>query len=154
MAGGGRRPSIARRWGCSMNEHRPLDYAASPILSAIRAAAGETAAAALVAARGGREVYLPRRPTPRCDLARIVGLEAALAIVAALEGGRMLAVPTGRGLAHGRRIDPAEVQRLRGQGLAIGAIAAKMGCSKRQVWNILRRHRAWGDDPRQRTLFG
>lgn len=125
------------------------DYASSPTLTAIREAAGEAAAVALVAARGGREVYLPRTATPHCELARIVGLAAAVAIVAALDGGRMLAIPTGRGLAHGRRIDHGEVRRLRAEGLAVGEIAARMGCTRRQVWHILR-----GDDPRQLKLFG
>lgn len=130
--------------------HRPApDYASSPTLTAIREAAGEAAVLALVAARGGRAVYLPARVTPHCELARIVGVEAARAIVAALDGGRQIDIPTGRGLAHGRRIDHGEVRRLRAEGLAVGEIAARMGCTRRQVWHILR-----GDDPRQLKLFG
>lgn len=125
------------------------DYASSPTLTAIREAAGEAAVLALVAARGGRAVYLPRQVVPDCDLARIVGVEAARAIVAALDGGRQIDIPTGRGLAHGRRIDHGEVRRLRAEGLAVGEIAARMGCTRRQVWHILR-----GDDPRQLKLFG
>lgn len=38
---------------------------------------GDEAALALVAARGGRPVYVPEHPTATCELAKIVGLDAA-----------------------------------------------------------------------------
>lgn len=38
---------------------------------------GEDAALALVTERGGRQVYVPDHPTANCELAKIVGLDAA-----------------------------------------------------------------------------
>lgn len=117
---------------------RPIDWAASPTLSRIREVAGDAAAVALVAARGGTEVWIPQRPDESCDLVRIVGAAAARAIADAFGSGP-LRVPTGRGLAHGRRIDPQAVATLTAAGASLNGIARRLHCTARQVSNIRRR---------------
>lgn len=128
-----------------------LDYASSPTLGQIRELAGERAALDLVAARGGTRVHLPHAVTPECALARICGVEAAQRLVQFYGAGTDLPIPTGRGFRHGRRIDHARVAELHRAGQSGARIARAVGCTERQVWAILRRHR--GPDLRQPDLF-
>jgi hypothetical protein len=128
-----------------------IDYAASPTLTTIRELVGDAVVLRLVAAKGGTWVHLPRRLGPDSELVRLVGAEAAAALVARFGGGAALRIPTGRGHGHGRRLDHAEIVRLHEQdGWSAERIARAMGCTDRQIWNILgaRRRR----DPRQASL--
>lgn len=115
----------------------PPDYAASPTLTAIRDVAGDAAALKLIAARGGTSVHLPMRLREGGELVKIVGVTAARAILGHFGGGAMLRIPTGRGFAHGRRIDHAEVVRLSRSGLSVKTIALRLGCTDRQIAKIL-----------------
>jgi hypothetical protein len=115
-----------------------IDYASSPTLSVIRDVAGDAAAARLVAARGGTCVHLPARLQPEGELVRLVGEEAARRILGHFGAGAALRIPTGRGHGHGRRLDHAEIVRLRREeGWTAQRLARAFGCSDRQVWKIL-----------------
>lgn len=116
---------------------RVLDYAASPTLTTLRDLIGDAAVIKLLGARGGTHVHLPKTVTPDCELARIVGVEAAESIVRHFGSDQSLRLPTGKGFAHGRVIDHAEVVRRFGAGEPARSIALAMGCTERQIWNIL-----------------
>lgn len=133
---------------------RDIDYAASPTLTTIREVAGDAAAAKLVAARGGTWVHLPVRLTVRSELVEIVGAAAARAIIERFGGGAPLRIPTGRGFAHGRRLDHAEVVRLHDQGWSVRRLARSMDCTDRQILKILAQARRSRRDTRQPGLFG
>ena len=135
----------------TIRQARPIDYAASPTLSTIREIAGEAAAAKLVAARGGAWVHLPVRLTVRSELVQIVGAAAAQAIIDRFGGGAPLRIPTGRGFAHGRRLDHGEVVRLHEKGWSVRRLALAMDCTDRQILKILARARR--PHPRQPNLF-
>lgn len=132
---------------------RAIDYAASPTLTEIRDVAGEAAAVKLVAERGGTWVHVPVRLTVRSELVQLVGAEAARAIIERFGGGAVLRIPTGRGFAHGRRLDHAEIVRLHHppHSWSVKRLALAMGCTDRQILKILAAART-GDD-RQATLF-
>ncbi len=115
-----------------------IDFASCPHLAIIREAAGEGAARALVKARGGVTIYLPETPTADCVLTQIVGLRAARQIAEALGAPRTINIPTGRGSYHSRRIDWSRVVALHDAGLTHREITQDVGCTDRQVRNILR----------------
>lgn len=116
-----------------------LDYAASPTLTTLRETIGEALTIKLVMAKGGTDVYLPERPKQSGSLSRIIGIEAVMRLCEAFGAHRHLEVPTGRGLAHGRRIDPAKVWTMHLGGMSGDQIAQHMQCTARQVRNILSR---------------
>jgi len=134
---------------------RTLDLGSSPTLARIVEVVGEAVALKLVAERGGTDIFLPAKVTARCALVDLVGdVKTARALVEAFGAGH-LSIPTGRGFGHGRRIDHAEVRRLHapppaGEGWSADAIALHLGCTARQVWNILGGPKV---DPRQHRLF-
>lgn len=138
-----------------MTKPPAIDYAASPTLSAIRDVAGDAAAVKLVAARGGAWVHVPMRLTVRSELVEIVGAEAARAIIQHFGGGVPLRIPTGRGFAHGRRLDHAEILRLHAppHRWSVKRLALAMGCTDRQILKILAKSRDEADDGRQANLF-
>jgi hypothetical protein len=127
-----------------------IDFASCPHLTLIRDVAGEKAVLALVKARGGVDIYLPETPTADCALVRIVGLEAAKRIVDALGSFRKINIPTGRGSGHSRRIDWARVVALHDVGMTRRKIAEEVGCTDRQVRNILRQELGRREDQRRR----
>ncbi len=132
---------------------RAIDFAASPTLTTLRDEIGEGPTVKLVMAKGGTDVYLPDRATDDCALARIIGYEAVATLIEIFGGHRHLEIPTGRGLAHGRRIDPERVRYLsQVLRLSVDQIAREVGCTARQVRNILGKYRAL-DDARQLTMF-
>lgn len=113
-----------------------LDYAASPTLTTLRETIGEKLTIKLVMAKGGTDVYLPERVTEQSALSRIIGAEAASELVKVFGNHRHLEVPTGKGLSHGRRIDPVHVIKLGRLGLSVDMIARRLSCTARQVRNI------------------
>lgn len=137
-----------------MTSPSSIDYAASPTLTDIRDVAGDAAVVKLVAARGGTWVHVPVRLTVRSELVTIVGAEAARAILQHFGGGVALRIPTGRGHAHGRRLDHAEIVRLHAppHSWSIKRLALAMGCTDRQILKILAAARR--SDSRQPGLFG
>lgn len=132
-----------------------IDYAASPTLTEIRSIAGDAAVTRLVAERGGTWVHVPMRLTVRAELVQIVGAEAARAIIQHFGGGAALRIPTGRGFAHGRRLDHAEIVRLHAppHRWSIKRLALAMGCTDRQILKILAAARDGAEDGRQANLF-
>lgn len=120
-----------------VNEASPIDYASSPTLTTIREVAGDAAVVKLVTARGGTWVHLPVRLTPRAELVKLVGTEAARRIVERFGARTLLRIPTGRGHGHGRRLDHGEIVRLHRDGWTVPRLARAFGCTDRQVWNIL-----------------
>lgn len=117
------------------------------ILAEIADIAGEDAALAVAAARGGTQVYIP--PVPNRDhwLSRLVGHQAAKEIADRLTcgvGGRRLDLPLGpKGLiARGR----AKVDRLIGDGRSERDIALATGYTSRAVRMRKARHKGKRDD--------
>lgn len=132
---------------------RVIDWAASPTLTTLRERLGEALTVKLVMERGGTDVYLPDRASDDCALAKVIGQDAVAMLIEHFGGHRHLEIPTGRGLAHGRRIDPETVRHL-SQVMKFSAdeIARELQCTARQVRNIMARFRAL-DDARQLTMF-
>ena len=130
-----------------------IDFASAPLLTVIRAAAGDDAVLALVRQAGGTSIHLPKR-AEGSRLARIVGLPAARAIMAAIGCKnkrairRDICIPTGRGL--GRRIDHSQVLDLAEAGISNPAIARTMGCTTRHVQQILKDKWVGRSQPRSR----
>ena len=116
-----------------------LDLSASPTLTTVREIAGDQAAHALIEARGGTTVWLPRGLTPHCPLVQIVGMEAAARIVFHFGTDRALGIPTGRGLGHCRRLDHQRIETMARAGWRTPDIARECRCSTRQVRKILAR---------------
>jgi Homeodomain-like domain len=96
---------------------------------------GPEAAAALAAAFGGTRLYLALQPTPDSEIARAIGLEAARKI-GARHGGEVIEIPLIKSRAQ-RHKDRAQIVELREQGLSIPAIARRVRCSMRHVYNVL-----------------
>lgn len=138
-----------------MNACSPTDFPHLPhVLAEIAAVAGEDAALAIAAARGGTQIYIP--PTPPKDhwLSRLVGHKSALAIADRLTcgvGSMRVDLPLGpKGAAARLR---AKVDRLISEGeLSERDIARATGYSIRGV----RRRKAklgHAADDRQISLF-
>lgn len=97
--------------------------------SELTAAIGSTAARALIAAHGGRRLYIGA--APRADLIAAVGEAAALRLCR-LAVGERIEIPTG---AAGRRVQRlAEYESLMRAGLSIPEIAGRLGVSERAVY--------------------
>lgn len=118
-----------------------VDWAASPVLTRLRELIGEDATLAILRERGGQRVRLPAICAPDHWLAQLIGLERAQRVCSVFGGADPLTVPTGAGLAHGRRIDPETVAVLTGEGRSANAIANALDCTQRQVRNIRRKVR-------------
>jgi hypothetical protein len=133
-----------------------VDWAASPVLTRLRELIGEDATLAIIRARGGQRVRLPASCLPDHWLAQLIGLQRAQAVCGVFGGADPLTVPTGAGLAHGRRIDPETVAVLTGEGKSANAIANALDCTQRQIRNIRRKVRdesARARDRRQPKLL-
>ena len=103
-------------------------------LGEIADAAGVAAALKLAAALGGREIKLSARPDGK--LARIVGPEAARAIVEAL-GAEKIVVPMGHLRGQGAR--RAEAARLLAEGTPIARVAEAVDVHERTVYRVKER---------------
>lgn len=131
----------------------PVDYAASPTLTTLRELIGEAATLRLVAERGGICLHIPMTPDPKTELVRIVGPEAAAAVIRRYGGGTPLRIPTGKGHAHGRRLDHAEIVRRAAEGWSVQRLARAFGCTDRQIFNILAKAGGRGEDRAQGRLL-
>lgn len=100
-------------------------------LAEIADAAGTAAALKLVQALGGREIKLSARPGGK--LARIVGAEAAVAIVAAL-GSEKIVVP----MAHlkGQRGRREAAARMLSEGASASVVAGAVDVHERTVFRV------------------
>ena len=122
------------------------------LLAEIAAVAGEDAALAIAAARGGTNVYIPASPGRDHWLSRLVGYQAAQAIAERLTcgvGGMRVDLPLGpKGMiARGR----AKVDRMIGDGRSERDIALATGYTARGVRMRKRKHRQV--DTRQHRLI-
>lgn len=123
---------------------RPSAGSIDGVFARLVDAGGLPAACKLVAALGGAEIKLSARPGSK--LARIVGDEAARAIVDAL-GAEKITIP----MAHikgqaGRREMAA---RLLAEGRSVAEVAARTDVHERTAWRV----RAKLKDDRQLPLF-
>lgn len=124
--------------------HRPSAASIDGVFARLVEAGGLPAACKLVAALGGAEIKLSARPGSK--LARIVGDEAARAIVDAM-GSEKITIP----MAHikgqaGRREMAA---RLLAEGHSVAQVAARTDVHERTAWRV----RAKLKDDRQLPLF-
>ncbi|AZV80378.1 helix-turn-helix domain-containing protein [Parasedimentitalea marina] len=84
-------------------------------------------------ARGGRQIYIPKTPTPNGALAKIVGEENAAAIIKLLGSGNVI-IPTGNyGGETGRR---QRIAALLDQGMSHAEIAAEVDVHVRTVERV------------------
>lgn len=122
------------------------------VLAQIAAVAGEEAALALAAARGGTQIYLPPVPAEDHWLIGVVGLDAARAICDHLTcgvGPARIDLPLGpMGAAARAR---AEVDRLIGANKSEREIALATGYTSRAI-RRRRKQIGWRDE-RQIDLF-
>ncbi|SDH75059.1 helix-turn-helix domain-containing protein [Roseospirillum parvum] len=110
---------------------------------------GPEVAAALVRARGGENVYVPKRPRPDHPLAVALGHER-FAVLVERCGGGPVQVPSCR-IASRR----ATILTLAGQGWPRARIARTVGVTETRVYQVLRQARMVGDpEPAQPDLFG
>lgn len=100
-------------------------------LGEIADAAGVAAALKLASAIGGREIKLSARPNGR--LAKIVGAEAARAIVEVL-GAEKIVVPMGH--LRGQRARRAAAARLLAEGASVSAVAGAVDVHERTVYRV------------------
>lgn len=112
-----------------MTDHAPLSGA----LARIARVAGEDAARKLARYKGDREVYLPSR-IAGSELARLVGAEAAKAIVA--EYGASSRIYIAGGEYHNGSSRRAKAARLLRKGLSVRAVSAEVELSVRAVQYI------------------
>lgn len=91
---------------------------------------GETATLALVNARGGRQVYVPEKPTAETTVAKIVGLDAAT-ILGKEFGREAITVPIAR---------EWRILVLSDQGKSVPQIAAQVGSHVDTVRRVRRKH--------------
>jgi len=106
----------------------------SPMLDDLAEAIGEDAALKLVEAYGGRRVYIPHQPIDNDVLTSSIGLPAAIRL-SEIYGGDRLEVPN----PTPRKV---RVLELRSDGLSVDAIARKLGCTRRRVFQVLADARA------------
>jgi hypothetical protein len=114
---------------------RPATEPLPAVLNAIQAAVGPAVMRQVVNAFGGTTIYIPAHPGPESKLAKVVGLEAARKIAAALSHGQVL-IPLGPNVAA-KRIRAAIRAQLEA-GKSEGTTARTLGCHERTV----RRERA------------
>ncbi len=117
--------------------------------------AGEAAAYALAEARGGRRLTVPKTNEAGTELAEIVGAAAAAKLTAVWGGLDFMVAKNWR-----RSVRAA---RLAATGASKAAIAERLGCTERTVYELLERARTDGDlpprpprqgDPDQLPLLG
>lgn len=108
------------------------------ILARIAEIAGAPAARAIVAAHGGRRLYLPGHLPADHRLCRLIGFDAARRLIAALGPGH-LEIPRGRS-RHDVPTAGAVAEQT-GRGRSAAAIAAALGISRRTVLYHRARHR-------------
>lgn len=122
-----------------MNAHVPQHHGLTGKLGEIADAAGVKAALKLVQALGGRQIKLSARPNSK--LARIVGPEAARAIVAAL-GSEKIVVP----MAHlrGQRGRREAAARMLDSGATVSQVAGAVDVHERTVFRVKRRRALTG----------
>lgn len=102
---------------------------------------GDTATLALVAARGGRRVYIPKAPKPTHELTQFVGMEAARRL-ARVFGGLEPAIPL-------HYTPDARVIGLIADGHSAAQVAEILGRSERFVFSVKARARERGELPPQ-----
>lgn len=113
------------------------------VLALISEEVSMDAAIALAKARGGRMVWIPKKPKADCLLSQMVGLEAATQISKLLGQGD-LKVPNGSlGGATGRRY---RIEELFNRGLSNSAIAEKVDVDMRTVERTVAKLRS-ADEP-------
>lgn len=123
----------------------PLRTGLPGILAEIAEIAGEDAALAVAAARGGTQIYIPPAPDRDHWLSRLVGQQAAKAIAERLTcgvGGMRIDLPLGP-KGHAARVR-AKVDRMIDERRSERDIALATGYSIRGV----RRRKAMKADPR------
>lgn len=98
-----------------------------PELARLAQQLGAAAAFALIEAKGGIRIYVPKTPTPW--LVDLIGEPAAQALAEAL-GGEFLKVPLAR---------TWRVLAYQARGWSYARIARACGCSEDAVWKILSR---------------
>ena len=106
----------------------------SSILEELVNLIGLDAAAQLVEIFGGTRLYIPQTPEEDDLLTSAVGREAALRL-AGIYGGDRIEVPN----PAPRRM---RIVELRESGCSIDAIARKLGCTRRRVFQVLAQVRA------------
>ncbi len=116
------------------------------LLAEIAEVAGLDAALKLAAARGGTEIYVPRRASEDHWLAATVGMEAAERICRQWSAERIM-LPVGT-TAQAR----ATVDRMIADGRSVTEIALACGWTTRGVERRRAKRRSGGDD-RQGNLF-
>jgi hypothetical protein len=120
------------------------------LLAEIADVAGVDAALALAEARGGTEIYIPRRASEGHWLTDTVGYDAAAAICAWRPAERIM-LPLGpRGSMATVR---ATVSRMLAEGRSTTDIALACGISSRSVERRRAADRRRNDDDRQGRLF-
>lgn len=100
------------------------------LLERIAEACGTNTALRVAEVLGGRKIKVPRKATPKCALARSVGLEAAAAIVE-MYGGEVMLVPLGPASWYARWQD--QIAAHTEAGLSIAATAKAVGVHERTV---------------------
>ena len=84
---------------------------------------------------GGRcYVYVPIRPRPSNQIAKLIGIEAAIKLSKAY-GGQDIVIPKCRAIDRAQRT--AEIKRMAADGMTRANIARHFGMSVRQVSNLL-----------------
>ncbi|WP_149589812.1 helix-turn-helix domain-containing protein [Tabrizicola flagellatus] len=112
-----------------------------PYVSAL----GVEAAIELFLNFGGTFLYIPRQPTPRSELVRVLGMEKALALA---DLAARTALP--RRLPIGKKWI---ARVLKAQGLSEAKIATRLHVSNVTVTSYLRDDGRGDTDPRQSSLF-
>lgn len=124
------------------------------VLGKIASVAGEAAAVAISARRGGTRVYIPSKVTNRHWLVDTVGREAAKKVCKLL-ARQKVEIPLSIGGAY-RTLNRAvakHVHQLIKDGASEAEIARAVGITGRTVRRHRRAHRGQGKDPRQQSLF-
>ena len=130
-----------------------LDYPSSPTLTTLRELIGEAATLRLVAECGGTWIDVPAVPDAKTRLVQLVGEAAAAEVIRRYGGRTRLRIPTGRGHAHGRRLDHGEILRLSAEGWTVRRLARAFGCTDRQIWKVLAKGGGHGEDRAQGRLL-
>lgn len=92
---------------------------------------------ALLSAKGGKKIYIPKAPTPEHPLAQIVGYEALLRLAEACPGSRELPL---RGSAFDRLKAWEEAEKFLSQGWSASQIASRYHISLRTAYRWRKRH--------------